>query len=203
MCKVTVIIAYVKDRGWLRDAINSVPLKDVQLILSKGKGTFGSNFNKVLKQAQGEFIKYLDDDDMLTENCIADSLRTFEEQGCDFIHGNAINLYMDGKHNRREPYIPPIKYPTLQDMLNRNVIHGGTLMYRKSIFDKVGYFDESLRWSEEVDFNMKCLQAGLKIGYCDNFLYYYRRYEKQKSLGIDANQERREQNRQMIKNRYR
>ena len=202
MGKVTVIIPYVKDRGWLKDAIDSVP-SDVQLILSKGKGNVSVNLNRALRQAEGEFIKYLDEDDMLTENCIEDSLRTFSEQGCDFIHGNAINLHMAGKHGRMESYIPEIKYPTLHDMIVKNVIHGGTLMYRREVFDRVGYYDESLQWSEEVDFNMRCLKAGLKIGYCDSFLYYYHRHEGQKSLGANANQQLREKNRQMIKNRYR
>ncbi|KKL55146.1 hypothetical protein LCGC14_2258350, partial [marine sediment metagenome] len=66
---VTVIIPYNKDRGWLKEAIDSVP-KGVQLLLSKGRQNWPCNFNKVLDQAEGKYIKYLHEDDMLTENCI-------------------------------------------------------------------------------------------------------------------------------------
>ncbi len=45
--RVTVIIPYNKDRGWLKEAVNSVP-KDCQLILSKGDGNWPENFNKAL-----------------------------------------------------------------------------------------------------------------------------------------------------------
>ncbi|GAG47866.1 unnamed protein product, partial [marine sediment metagenome] len=90
--KVTVIIPYKTDRGWLQDAINSVP-KDVQLIISQGKGNWPENFNKVLDQATGDYIRYLHEDDMLTENCIRDSVQAIEDQGVDFIHGGVIEIY--------------------------------------------------------------------------------------------------------------
>ncbi len=196
--EISVIIPYKEDRGWLQQAIESVP-KDCELILSKGNGNCQQNFNNGIKRAKGDLIRWLHDDDRLTPNCIEDSVRTFQEQGCDFIHGNALNWYPAG-HGRTIPYIPPVKFPTLETQLNHNVMHSATLMYRREVFEKVGYFDESLIWSEEVEFNLRCLHAGLKVGYCNSFLAYYRIHEKQKS---NADQIARQQNRENIKNKYR
>ncbi len=53
---VTVIIPYKIDRGWLKDAIESVP-RGVQLLVSQGEGNWPANFNKVLNQAKGEIPK--------------------------------------------------------------------------------------------------------------------------------------------------
>ena len=61
-------------------------------------------------------------------------------------------------------------------------------MYRKSVFERIGMFDESLDCAEELEMNLRCLQAGMSIGYVDKFLYYYRRHEQQKSLGKGVNQ---------------
>jgi GT2 family glycosyltransferase len=176
--KVTVIIPFKENRGWLDKAIASVP-KDVQLILSKGDGNWPQNFNKALPQAKGDYIKYLHEDDMLTENCIEDSLHTFETQIVDFIHGDAYELYMStGKTGL---YVPRTKEPTFTDLLNRNVIHSTTLMYKREVFEKIGGFNEShsVYSFEELEFNLRCLKAGLKIGYCNKPLAYYRRHPGQ------------------------
>ncbi|KKK57336.1 hypothetical protein LCGC14_3055510, partial [marine sediment metagenome] len=77
-------------------------------------------------------------------------------------------------------YTPAIKLPTVQDLKKRNVIHSTTTMYRKTVFEKIGSFDESLNTQEEYEFNLRCLNAGLKIGYCDTTLAFYRRHSEQK-----------------------
>ena len=52
MKDITVIIPYKEDRGYLQQAIDSVP-EGCQLLLAKGNGTWPQNFNKVLPQATG------------------------------------------------------------------------------------------------------------------------------------------------------
>lgn len=175
--RVTIIIPYKKNpkRIWLQDAINSVPA-NCQLIVSEGPGMWAENFNKVLDQAQGEFIKYLHDDDMLSENCIEDSIKTLEKTGADFIHGNAKELHITT--GKEILYKPNIKGGAgLNELMRSNFIHSATTMYRKSVFEKVGSFDETLPDSEEYEFNLRCLNAGLKLAYCDSILAIYRRHE--------------------------
>ena len=177
--KVTVIIPYNEDRGWLNAAIASVP-DGVQLILSKGDGNWPENFNKVLKQATGDYIKYLHEDDMLTDNCIEDSVNAIEGQDVDFIHGNAFEI--DEHTNNVLKWRPLVKEPSLRQLLKKNTIHSATLMYRRSVFEKVGLLNEDpiVNSFEEFEFNLRCLKAGLKIGYCPEFLAFYRRHPKQK-----------------------
>ena len=174
--KVTIIIPYNRDRGYLQEAINSVP-KDVQLILSKGDGTWPENFNKALPQAKGEFIKYLHEDDILTENCVRLSVETIEM--FDFIHGDAFEVRLTPYRITR--YTPKVKNPTFHDLLNHNSIHSPTLMYRRAIFEKIGGFNESreVYSFEEYEFNLRVLKAGFKIGYCPQPLAYYRRHSQQ------------------------
>lgn len=178
MPKVTVIIPYKEDRGWLSQAIASVP-KNVQLILAQGEGSWPQNFNKVLGESTGDFIKYLHEDDMLTPNCINDSFAGLWFQECDFIHGNAIEIFQGSSKVRY--YIPRNKKPDLQQLLNHNSIHSATTMYSRKIFDKIGGFSENPKYHsfEEYEFNLRCLKAGFTIGYVDSNLAYYRRHEKQ------------------------
>jgi hypothetical protein len=176
--KVTIIIPYNIDRGYLKNAVASVP-DSVQLILSQGEGNWPQNFNKVLNQAEGDYIKYLHEDDMLTPNCIEDSVKALEEQGVDFIHGNAIQHSQ--KTGGEIVWKPTIKFPTLQQLLVKNTIHSATTMYRREVFQKVGLFNETeqVRSFEEYEFNIRCLQMGMKIGYCNSTLAFYRRHPNQ------------------------
>jgi len=197
--RVTVVIPYKTDRGWLKEAVNSVP-EGVQLILSQGEGNWPSNFNKVLNKAEGEYIRWLHEDDMLTDNSIEDSIKAIEEQNVDFIHGNALEIKAaDDKWSRI--YVSPIARPTLQDMLLKNTIHQVTLMYRREVFEKIGGLNETLNVMEEYEFNLRCLKAGLKIGYCPSMLGCYRRHPQQKVRVvpmIEKNEER-----EMVKSMYR
>lgn len=185
--KVTIIIPYKynPNRPWLQDAINSVP-KDCQLLVSEGPGMWATNFKKVLHLAEGKYIKYLHDDDMLTPNCIADSVKAIEEQGVDFIHGNAIELEV--KTGRKFNCIAPIKGGSKEQLLKTNFIHSATTMYKREIFEKIGSFDETLPDSEEYEFNLRCLANGFKLGYCDSFLAVYRRHPAQQTSILGGKQ---------------
>jgi GT2 family glycosyltransferase len=196
--KVTVIIPYNTDRGWLKDAIASVP-KDIQLLVSQGEGNWPANFNKVLSQAAGDYIKFLHEDDMLTLNCIEDSINTFcRVQKADFIHGNAMELYQDSGILRN--WVPSLRHPTLEELKTKNYLHSVTLMYRREIFEKIGGFNETLNNQEEYEFNLRCLKAGFKLGYCNSPLGIYRRHPAQKVRTITKEEIRKEK--QMVLSWY-
>ena len=184
---VTIIIPYRVNRGYLDKALESIHLQNypgvIEIIQSNHDEGVSFNINRGIEMASGEFIKYLCEDDWLPVNSIKDSVEGI--QGHDFIHGKAFGYF---NQNKIVEYEPPIKHPTLEQNSTKNVIHGGSLMYRKSVFERIGMFDESLDCAEELEMNLRCLQAGMSIGYVDSFLYYYRRHEQQKSLGKGVNQ---------------
>jgi hypothetical protein len=195
--RVTVIIPYKEDRGWLKDAVASVP-EDVQLLLAKGDGNWPKNFNDALPHAEGEFIKYLHEDDMLTENCIRDSIATFEQTGADFIHGDAIELSMST--NKEIIWRSPNKTVTFDSLFAKNTIHSASLMYRKTIFEQIGGFDESLDNQEEYEFNLRCLHSGFKLAYCNSPLAIYRRHPQQKVRNITK--EERDREKALVKSKF-
>lgn len=200
LSKVSIIIPYNKDRGWLNEAIQSVYNQtyegEIELIQSMSDNRVGYNLNRGVEIATGDFIKYLCDDDMLTNNSIKDSVEAMKDN--DFIHGGSFNFWK----YRREIQRPLIEEPTLKDLLKHNHIHGGTLMYRADVFKRFGMFDETLTTGEEYDFNLKLLYNGAKLGYCNSILYKYRRHDDQKSLGLKANQYKRKEEFNKIKKRY-
>jgi len=181
---ITVIIPYKEDRGWLKEAIASVP-KDVQLIVSQGDGNWPQNFNKALPRATGDYIKYLHEDDLIPGDSLRYAAEEIYETGVDFLHGNAWEFY--GNSDTNNFYVPKIATPTFAQLMKHNVIHSATTMYRRDVFEKVGLFNEDPKMYsfEEYEFNLRCLKAGLKIGYLCLPLGKYRRHPKQIIRTVD------------------
>ena len=200
MRKVTVIIPFNEDRGYLDQAIESVENQtydgEIELILSRSEHGVSYNLNRGIEQSTGDYIKYLCDDDRLTPNSIKDSVEAIQDY--DFIHGNAINFWS----NKKEFWRPRVSNPDFKRLVLGNTIHGGSLMYKREVFDYFGMFDESLWTGEEYEFNLRILSMGAKIGYCNAFLYYYRRHDNQKSLGKKSNQVERTKEIERIKRLY-
>jgi len=213
---VSIIIYFNRDRGWLKECVQSVNnLRyngKIDLIVESNPNYNASqNLNEGIKKAKGKYIRYLSEDDLLPQYSIHESVLKLEESDADFIHGNAVNfwgypvIYPEGHisfSGRTEKQIPTLLYPSLEDMLIVNRLHGGTVVYKTEVL-KENLFDESLTSAEEYDVNLKLLKKGFKLDYANNFLYFYRRHTQQKSLGVGANQDERTKVREQIKSRYR
>ena len=177
---VSIIIPYNEDRGFLQDAIESVwaqTYRDFELILAKGDGTLGQNANNGLKQASGEFVKVLAEDDELTPDCLkilVDGIRDH-----DFVYSDAENFgdLLPGWDVRSFD-----STTNLRDMLRGNAIHGGTTLYRTDILRDVGGYDEDLWSGEEYDLHLRLLKAGYKHKHVPGIVYRYRIHEGNKSI---------------------
>lgn len=199
MKTVSVILFYNKDRGYLNSAIASIEkqtYKDVDLVISKSDGSSSYNINQGLKKAKGDYIRLMSEDNELTANCIEKSVEVLKD--FDFIHGKAFNFWNDG---REQIYEPNPRIPTLEQMIERNRIHGGTVMWKAECF-QWGGFDESLRYAEEYEFNLRLLSKGMKLGYVDHVLQYYRMHDNQKCAAKGIERTIKEATIRDIKRRY-
>ncbi len=122
----TVIIPYIKDRGFLEKAIESVHEQTVEcdLILSQSDNSVGYNLNRAIKKCTTDFWIYLCDDDILPVDSVELRMKAMKDN--DFIHGNGI-VYGSVVASARTP---ENKKPTVQDLVEKNYIFGGTGMYR-------------------------------------------------------------------------
>lgn len=198
---VSVIIPYREDRGWLDIARASARWQDypnIEVIESTSPDNVSTNLNNGIRQSTGQLITYLCDDDYLPMGAIAAQVQKIK-QGYDFIHGNAVTLH---ELNVTKDWNSPNPKPTLESLKKHNTIHGGTVMYRRSVFDRVGYFDESLNTCEEYEFNLRCLAHGLRLGFTHARVYGYRRHDAQKSLGKGVDQSWRDKVRKEVQARY-
>ena len=130
-----------------------------------------------IKQSRGEFVIKLDADDMMTPDFIARHLQEFEE------HPEAHLIYCDDcLVDKNGEMIKVMEYPEYSDRksLIRDLFRSGYTIVpfrtciRKSIFDKLGYFDETLAVGEDYDMMRRFVKLDMKIHHLNNSLYLRR-----------------------------
>jgi glycosyltransferase involved in cell wall biosynthesis len=175
---ISVIVPYNKDRGYLEQCVKSIESQDVryEIILSKSDKSVAYNFNRGLEKANGEYCKFVCEDDWLPFGALRYLLDGID--GHDWIMGNAIQvdvnnwIYNPSKHEG---------FKTLEGNIKTNRIHGGTTLYRTELLHMFGGMDEMLWTGEEYDMHLRMMQAGYLPGYVDNEVYCHRLWSGQKS----------------------
>ena len=159
---ISVIVPYKEDRGWLKQCISSINAQiyqDFELIEAHGPGTLPENFNNGLRQAKGEFIKMVQDDDWLPVNSLRFLL--FGIIDAPWVVGDVMQFPYRGE-KALPPYVYKPPYLDFESNLNHYALHMGSTMYRKDVLLDIGGMDESLETGEEYDMHLKLLSLGYK-----------------------------------------
>lgn len=121
--------------------------------------------NSGLKKAQGEFIAFLDCDDLWSETHLKSLIQLFNDDfELGIVKGKIQNqtLIHQITENIDEPYF--------------NCLLGSCII-RKSIFDKIGSFDEELMFCEDMDWFTRAWENNILLKKIDKISLYYRRHE--------------------------
>jgi GT2 family glycosyltransferase/2-polyprenyl-3-methyl-5-hydroxy-6-metoxy-1,4-benzoquinol methylase len=107
--------------------------------------------NLGLKEACGEWIFLLDDDDVIFADTLETLLYHIVKTSRSVAYGGALELLTDDKWQGllQPSYCHPFTREKLQ---KENFIPIGSFLFRRSLLDSVGYFDERLQMLEDWDF---------------------------------------------------
>lgn len=118
------------------------------LLLKKANGGVSSARNAGLKNATGSLIAFLDSDDEWLLDKLERQLFFFDSQkDFGFIGG----LIYIPKQGVRGNFIEI----SLADLIFKNYFQPSTVIFKKEVFDIVGFFDETQRYAEEGNFFMR------------------------------------------------
>jgi teichuronic acid biosynthesis glycosyltransferase TuaG len=139
--------------------------------------------NTGIKHARGEYIAFLDADDVWLPNKLAIQVREIDRLQVDLVFANW--FVWDGvtKELAMDLDCPRIftKEHGLSDFIGKNYGQPSTALIRKSALEKIGNFDETLRSSEDYDLWLRLLAGGLSLALIPEPLAYYRRHSSQMS----------------------
>lgn len=163
----------------------------------------GANWNYCIKNANGELIKFLFQDDILTSGCIATQVKYITDKKLEavcskreIIDGNS-HIVNSGKwyedcHDLQKIYLnlsfkdfylltrkdlKRLQPPHLTDNIFGEPI---SFLYRKSIFKEVGEFNNRYKQILDLEHSYRILEK-YPIGIIENPLVKFRLHEKQQS----------------------
>lgn len=141
-----------------------------------------ANCNKGIRRCKGEWIKIIAGDDILKPNCIESLVKLITDQK-DIIVGRMQEFYFSCGE-KLMGQIFPLDDRMLFFKKNSNRQHKILLLnsfnfspaaiIRKSLFNKVGYYDEKYTLIEDLPFWIKVTGLGIRIYSCDDIVVEYR-----------------------------
>src|SRR5690606_32477549 len=134
--------------------------------------------------AKGEFIAMQDSDDLSHSSRISRQVETIRQRPLLGLIGTSYEYFQDGQFERRkrEQWLRfgTSRINAVYKEGGHCVCHG-TILFRASVFDRIGGLTRRMNGVEDYDFIARCVAAGIKVDNLKEPLYYYRRHEKQRS----------------------
>ena len=148
----------------------------------KNKGTV-SNCAKCRELASGEYIMGIASDDRFSDRkVISDVVCFFEEKGAQVI--TCIRQFVDEKTDEKIVCMPTKKQQQWMNILSAEklfekmasfpFISGSSTYYRKDFYNRMGRYDCSFQYIEDVPFYLKTLRKGEKIFFYPRVSVLYR-----------------------------
>lgn len=199
---VSVIIPAYNCERFLREAVQSVldqKYSPVEIIIlddgsTDGTATVARSFtetvrylhqsnqgpaaarNRGIEHAQGSLIAFADADDLWPANKLEQQLPyLIRDPKIDIVLGRIQQVQLSETRNgqtQAEEFAEPAFSVNL-----------GSAIIRKSVFERVGMFDETMRYSEDVDWFMRAREAGAAIVTMDAVTLVYRQHEQNMTRG--------------------
>lgn len=116
--------------------------------------------NRALREAKGELIAILDGDDFWTPEKLERQLPAFARSAeIGLVYGDFVDFSRDDAADGRVITVRRF-HPESSNHLRDYFVHDGpimpsTVVIRRSVFDDVGLFDESLRIGEDAEFHLR------------------------------------------------
>lgn len=149
--KIEIIVVNDGSRDSSKTIIEEIIEKnnsDIEIqLINKENGGVSSARNKGLALANGEHIALLDSDDEWLHDKIERQLNLFARDPLVGFVGGLIN-----KPNKKVPETTTIP---LSKLIFKNYFQPSTVMFKKEVVEKVGFFDESQKYAEEGNYFMR------------------------------------------------
>lgn len=161
-----------------REIVEEYVKKDSRILLinQENRKLAGAR-NTGLRIAKGEYICIFDSDDLMVPEKIEKQVAYLQQYPqCDFVYSNVYH-FIDGND---EVYYFPIanigaggsSYKSLLEY--GNYINPNAVLFKRSVYDDNGGFDERMASAEDWDYWLTISRAGTRISFMEDFLTLYR-----------------------------
>lgn len=145
----------------------------------QANGGGGRARNVGLELSRGDFIQFLDADDLLLPGKLEHHAAVMAATGAAAVYGDWRHQFHepDGRVWRGEPIISGKPADILEALLADWWVPLFAVLYRRDIVEAIGGWDESLAAAQDRDFFLRVAMATDQIAYAPGCESLYRRYE--------------------------
>ncbi len=135
------------------------------------------NINRMLQKATGKYVCNVSADDWFDLKNIEEKVGFLESRPTyGMVYGSGILYYEETGQYKSYPVIVPKSSDLFQQLMDYNIVFQIGALMKRSVFEKVGYYDEDLR-TEDWDMWIRIAQH-YPIGFQNKELVYYRRHSE-------------------------
>lgn len=143
----------------------------IKIVYRKENGHISRATNDGINIAKGEFIAFLDCDDIVAPNAIYEVTKKLnEDKEIDFVYSDEDKLSENGKL-RHSPFFKPDWSP---DTFMSLMYTCHFSVYRKSIVDKINGLNVGVEGAQDYDFTLRFTENAKKIAHIHKILYHWR-----------------------------
>ncbi len=126
--------------------------------------------------SSGEFVAFLDADDMWCADKLDKQMQCFENTDVGVVYCRAKYLDEDNNvfsYDMTSPYLQPQRGIVTEWLFFDNFVQFSSTVVRRECFERFGLFDESLKMGIDWDLWLR-ISTSYKFDYVDDRLFYYR-----------------------------
>lgn len=152
------------------DIVLSLARKNIAIRLLEGPGRGpGPARNVALSVANGEILGFLDADDLWPANKLERQIGRLNSKP----HVNVVSGFVRYFNKQAKGKLEPARDSHVNDIFH---VHLGAAVFRRSVFEKIGKFEESMLYSEDVDLILRIREAEIPMTILRDIMLYYRRH---------------------------
>lgn len=145
-------------------------------------GGISSATNAAVAMASGDVIAFVDHDDLITRDCLAEVALYYADNACaDIVYSDDDKIDLDGR--RYAPQFKPDWSPVL--LLSRAYL-SHVITVRKALFEALGGFRSQFDGSQDYDFILRAAEVARHVGHIPKILYHWRAVAGSTASGGDA-----------------
>ena len=140
--------------------------------------------NHGLRSSQGEFVLFLDADDRLLPDALAQGIAALADHTAwAFVTGHVRLITADGRAESTPPQVHAAGDQFLALLRSNYIWTPGVVLYRRSVLDAVGAFDPAARASADYELNVRIARQHT-IGCHHHVMLEYRRHGDNMSADV-------------------
>ena len=176
---------------WLAEPSNTQALKPSSHHITwwcSGKdGGQSAAFNKGFAQSKGEWLTWLNSDDMLMPGSLqAFAILVKKRPAANWITGNMLSFDDSSKCVQSVNWGPHVQPPFLKRTKAFNAVFGPTTFFRRRLYDVAGPMDENMHFAMDTEYWSRLTMMGERQIRLNSLCWAFRIHQESKTEGVQT-----------------